>query len=812
MKKVELNGTWLCCGSDEKNQPIVCTANVPGCVHTDLIANCIIEPDLFWRNNYEKSQWVENRNFTYSRTFWLESVETHGALVCEGLDTYCDLYLNGRKIGSADNMFIRHSFPVGEFLRIGENTLKIEFRSPMFTKELPRRVGSFSTERLYTRRMQCTYGWDWVERFVTMGIFRDIYILLGNDAVIDHVYLYTAQANAHCAQVVADIALSNYEKGETLEISLQGPDGQIAYQNTVYCCEPLHREYMDVAEPKLWFPNGYGQQPLYTFTVETDGHQVYHEKIGIVTSFIQQKSDEKGSVYDRKCIELKNTVGGAEYDHNEAFSGFQLWVNGVGVMCKGANWVPCEPFPSAETKEKIGTILQMAKDAGMNMIRVWGGGIFEQDFFYDECDRLGLMVTQDFMMACGHYPEEESAFLEALAQEAKYAALRLRNHPCLMWWTGDNENAVLGNDRSKDFWGRTAALKAIFPVLRSYDPQRRFLLSSPWGGDSYASKTVGTTHNTQYLSELLQQVGKIEDYKEYLKELTARFIAEEPCMGAANRSSLLKFMTDGDVLKGDSMWLAHTKTNPALCEELLTYTLRFAEDVLGPVTDGEDRLIKLQYLQYEWIRVTLENARRNKGFCNGILYWMLNDCWPTASGWSIIDYYTCPKAGWYSFRRCAKPLIASVDRQNGQLMVYACNDSLKEETLQMKISLLNLTTGKLRTLVEEPVCCPAENSIVVHTFPASVLADGELLICQLGSFDRAFYKHGNLPIAPVAAPTVVYQASDRITLRADRYIHIVRLEGDCGFSDNYFSLLPGEERTVDISGEGMVSLTAFTVK
>lgn len=799
-KKFDLNGTWRAIGKNENNEDISFIGSVPGCVHTDLIKNGIIDYDIFWRDNYKKCQWIEEKDFTYFKVFVLEEVLPGAKLTFEGLDTYCDIYLNGHSVGHCENMFISHTFPVDNLLHIGENLIEVAFRSPVFTRDLPKREGAFTTERLYTRRMQCTYGWDWVARFVTMGIFKDVYITYGSEVKIEDVYIYTVAIDSHGAQVVAEVNLENYQQGAMLELQLTAPNGEIAYSNTRYCKEHMLKEYMDVAQPQLWYPNGYGEQPMYHFCVKIEGKEAYRETIGLRTSRICCLPDAVDSENYRKCLELQKTVGGAEYDHNRKFFGFELLVNGVSIMCKGADWVPCEPFPSAENKEKITKILELAQAAYVNMIRVWGGGIFEQDHFYSECDRLGILVTQDFLMACGEYPEEDPAFLDALRSEAKCAALRLRNHPCLMWWTGDNENAVKGSDSQQTFSGRTAALQAIFPVLSHYDPQRRFLVSSPWGGDFYASKTAGTTHNTQFLGEFLPYIAGIQDYKTYLKEFNARFIAEEPIFGAMERRSLLRFMTEEDILDREEMWLSHTKTNPVLLKELFDYSKEFAQIMFGGFSDGEDRLIKLQYMQFEWIRVTLENARRNKGFSNGILYWMLNDCWPAASGWSIIDYYNYPKAAYYSFKRCAKPVLVSVDRDEEQLLVYVCNDSLETITAEMMIRVWNIQTNTANLLIQEEITCPAAKAIVTHTFPIDVLGDKEILVCELANQDRGFYKKGNLAFVPVDAPQVTAVTENTVTLKAERYSHIVRLEGSCEFEDNYFFMLPGEERTVGCTG------------
>ncbi len=812
---IELNGVWQgACLSPDGKEEFAFSATVPGCVHTDLVGNRLPE-DIYFRDNSESCKWIEARNWKYEKDFELEAVPNKVRLVFEGLDTYTDIFLNGISLGSTDNMFIKHSFDASKALRVGKNTLSVFFRSPIKEVEgLKDYPGAFTTERMNTRRIQCTYGWDWVDRFVTCGIWRGVYFDLTDGFNVKNAYIYTEAIFENFAQIAVEAETENYDTGKTVELNIKDPDGNTVYSNRRFCKEPFIKEHIDIKAPKLWYPHGYGEQPLYT--LELDGKSY---RFGIRTAVIEQLPDEPDSPYFKKCLEIKDSVSGRIYDQNESFSGFRLLINGVPIMCKGANWVPCEPFPSAETDEKITSLLSLAKEAGLNMLRVWGGGIFEKQHFYNECDRLGILTTQDFLMACGHYPEEKTEFIEQLKKETEFAAYELRNHPSLVWWSGDNENAVRGHDEAEDYRGRTAINKAIMPVLARLDPRRRFLLSSPYGGKLYASKTVGTTHNTQYLGESIFPYvlnDDMTDYKEHFSTYLARFIAEEPTLGAISLPSLKRFMTEKDIFESEDMWDFHMKGNPALPFTLFDFMKSFAQKVLGDFADSADRYFKFKYLQFEWVRITLENIRRNKGFINGLIYWMWNDCWPASAGWSFVDYYCLPKASFYSFKRCAGELIVSIDKTH-EYNIHLCNDGLTSKNVKLKLSYIE--NRKAVAITEKEVEISAAKSAIALRLPLSELPEGAMLICDAECEtlrDRAFYKEGTLPIVPCDPPKIVSKDENSITLTASEYIHAVELEGEYIFEDNYFSLLPGQTRKIGFrpavdARETTLAVTGYTI-
>lgn len=831
--KLSLDGAWRGEGFAPDGRRIAFEGRVPGCVHADLLRNGTLK-ELFWRNNAEESQWVEKWNWAYEREFDAPEAWEDAEIEFDGLDTCCRVFLNGLEIGAADDMFVPHVFPA-KGLRKGGNTLRVVFLSPIaMTAGLPERPAAFTCERLYTRRMQCTYSWDWVDRFVTMGIFRSVCLHRSERREVDDLRAETRCLDDFGAQLFVQAKFRGAGEETFCRLTLKDPDGAVVWTKRRRIVEDAISETIDVEQPRLWWPNGYGEQPLYRLTAAVeDGERVLDERslsVGIRTARIFQPRDLPGSEGFEKCLKLKRSphVSGenAFWDRNEEdeFSGFRLIVNGVPIFCKGANWVPCEPFPSEETPEKIERLLSMAQKAHMNMIRVWGGGIFEQDAFYETCDRLGLMVTQDFLMACGRYPEWSDDFLAHLRMEARHAALRLRSHACLVWWTGDNENGMDGDEDMVDYGGRRSALRAIGPVLEQLDPNRPFLPSSPYGGRPYGSITRGTTHNTNYIGEWFSYIRHhdMQDYRTYFDGYLSRFCAEEPVMGMPSAASLRKFLTDEDIFGDDEGMLRfHTKNNPseAFREfQIYDYLCAITDKLLGAPRCPEDKIAKRQYVQYEWVRITMELYRREKWFSSGLIYWMLNDCWP-ACGWAIIDYYARPKAAWYGFRRVAAPVVASIDEENGRYRLHVCCDGCAPASGTARLFLQAFDRAEPLAELRTDFAVDANTSAVVLEGELPKAGADALLMAEIsgeGFFDRTWFFEGRPQDCafPETKPVIAAATADSLTIRAEKYIHALVLDGDCVFDDNFFSMLPGEERTVRFVREkaGEIELRALGSK
>ena len=814
----DLCGAWQCRITDNGEHTYDIPASVPGCVHTDLQAAGILG-DLFWRTENDTCQWVEACDVTYSRTFHAASVEPNTYLTFEGLDVYCSVRLNGICLGEADDMFRPWSFPVDGILKTGENTLEVRFRSPIREVDgLPSRPGAFTTERLYTRRIQCTYGWDWVARFVTMGIWKPVYLETRHADRLRDVYVYTKNINPDTAQIAVRASFADITGDAFADFTILDPDGIPVYTRSRRIlptvkgrCDTVLSFTADIPDARLWYPLGYGEQPLYTLCITVDGEEIRRERFGIRTVVIVEAEDAPDSDDARLAKKLKETPQLLEWDRNEGSSRFHLLVNGTRIFCTGANWVPCEPFPSAETDEKLRLLVRRAAEGGYNMLRVWGGGIFEHEAFYAACDEMGVLVTQDFLMACGQYPEEDDAFIEKLKHETEYAAIALRNHPCLAWWSGDNENAVSGDENMAHYSGRRAALEGIAPILDELDPARPFLPSSPYGGTPYASGVRGTTHNTQFLGTFFAWVRgeDLSDYRRVMESYLSRFCAEQPAMGMPYISSLRRFMTDEDIF-GDDTTVSeyHTKNNPGLGDiTLYGYVDRMARGMLGEYRDGYDRTYKMQVLHCEWIRIMVELYRRHAWYASGMIFWMFNDCWPAANSWSHVDYDGNPKPAFYTFRRTAKPLIASVTEEDGAYCVYVSHRGSAFVSAAGRLYRYNTVTGEEEELCRTATIRLENESRAIVSIPAdTVTLDREwMLIFDLTSDagdDRSYFLPLSLGQMAFVSPTAedalytVTETENAFTVTANETIPVLLLDVPYLLSDNGMFLRRGECVTI----------------
>lgn len=840
---IDLNGSWIMSGFDKDGNKISVSATVPCTVHTALAENNMLIDggDIFFGKNADKAMWIEEKEWMFERDFDFNLSEDVKKLEIEfkGLDTYCEISLNGEVLANCNNMHMVHTFDVIDRIKNGKNNLKVKFFPPAVTdKKFVQRdySGAFSNGRFYTRRMQCTYGWDWVNRFVTMGIFDSVSLYVNRFVKIDCLKATVEGIVSDCAVMELYVKGSHdkkffdgafKERGYHFETSpmvcfkVCDPDGREIYRKEMLFREEVTTDYVTIENPKLWFPAGYGESPVYTLSAEVRGDDgsVIDEKtilFGIREICIAEKPDKKDSRAYKIAKNMFERLSRKEEGENE-FASFDLYINGVRIICKGANWVPANPFPGNVSAEKYQNLVKLAKDGNINMLRVWGGGIFESEDFYNMCDRCGIMVQQDFLMACGSYPywdeniddptEDERLFVENLRAETEMNIQRLVSHPSLVWWNGDNENQTVGNPNLINN-ARRLANEVAAPILRKYDGKRRFFPSSPWGGVYNNSPSRGLFHGTGYLDLYFDFIKNTDmtGYVEAFGGIMARFANETPILSCPTESSVKRFLPESEITT-DSFdgYIYHTKNHPD--EKYKDFGLFHhmdtgARKLFGEFKDGSDRVYKMGVLGYEWLRASMEGMRRKSDYTSGLVFWMFNDCWP-ALGWSIVDYYGTPKAAYYAMKRTAAPLSASVTYEESGVAVYISNNDRKEKSVNVKLSLV---TGDGIEFSENMQTTVAANE-VVRVVPKNadkfdLKAEEEVIVCDISDgkeSDRAFYSAVvpsklNLPKAKVEA----IRNNDTVILKSDKLAMFVWIDGDYILSDNCIILLPGEEKEVTV--------------
>ncbi len=659
-------------------------ATVPGGTYTDLMAAGQI-PDPFLSENELQVQWVAERDWEYRRDFTVEAgllAEERVELVCEGLDTLAEVTLNGHLVGRSDNMFRAFRWDIKEQLKPGNNTLTIVFHSPRAYIDARQRArklpGAMNAGMAHLRKAQSHFGWDWGPRLPTSGIWRDIWLEGCSRARLGDVHLRQDHAQGRVT-LTASISLeSPTSEKPVARLNLTGPDGRTQAVETAITGSEAVELSMPVNSPRLWWPNGLGEQPLYQAEVElTAGGRNLDRRtfqVGLRSLELRQEPDAWGRT-------------------------FTFVVNGVPVFAKGADWIPADSFPARLTPERYERWIRDAAAANMNMLRVWGGGFYEAEAFYDLCDRYGILVWQDFMFACAAYPLDEPAFLENIRLEIQAVVRRLRHRACLALWCGNNEVEMM--------WGLwkgnkslTGACERFFyhqlPAwVEALDPDHLYWPSSPSSG-KFMQKTnsdaFGDTH-------LWQVWHGLRPFPYYRRRLT-RFASEFGLEALPDLQTIKEFAGDEEIGMETKVMLHHQRSAGGNDKILYYLTDRFRSPA-----DFPDLVYLTQVLQAECIRTAVEGWRRNRPRCSGALYWQLNDCWPVTS-WSSIDYAGRWKALHYAARRFYAPLALSLEDQGSRVSVFVANDLPGPWHGSLRWSLETLAGEKVRTGSQEVTAGP----------------------------------------------------------------------------------------------------------
>lgn len=764
--------------------------SVPGDVHRTLIDAGRI-PDPFYGPNETECAWMESREWWYRVHF--DGAASRQRLTFHGLDTFATVYLNGTQVGEHHNMFRPAVMDVD--LMAGRNTLAVRFDPPLERiKDKTLSAWGRNPERTAMRKAQFGYGWDWGPRLPTIGIWRPVELTpVTGSVTISGVHFYTLDVRDGRAAVGVRIDLERPAEAPA-RIVLSTREGKTVAAADVHVAGDRATAYLSVDYPRLWWTHELGEPYLYRLSV-TLGEQTCSQDVGIRTLTLDQSPDpnERGTRF------------------------FRFVLNGVPIFAKGADWVPCDAFVGAISPGRYTRLLQQARDANMTMLRIWGGGLYEHDQFYAECDRLGILVWQDFMFACAMYPEDDPDFVAEVDAEARYQIRRLRSHACLALWCGNNENQWLHERR---YWDQ-AALPAygalyydtILPrAVAELDGRTPYWPGTPYGGSDHNSREQGNVHNWEvWHGNVPRRFGEqpLRDntpagvsYRRYAED-SGRFISEFGMHAAPVAETLWTVIPPEERYLHSPMLDWHNKDNPKnKGDNLLLATT-------GLPTDIEQYILYSQIAQAEGLKFGIEHFRRRKPHCSGTLVWQLNDCWPVLS-WSVVDYYGVPKASYHYLRRVYAPVLASFkDVENG-LELWLTNDLAVEvsDTILLRMGTFSGDVHREESLA---VSIRAGASACVWRLSQSRLSPERYMhvSSESGLFpdNRHFsVDYKDLQREPVA-PRLRVHVRDAHALEvelaapSDGYVyfaHLVSRYPTTRFSDNYVDLLPGATRTLQV--------------
>ncbi|GMT46194.1 MAG: beta-mannosidase [bacterium] len=782
-------------------------AKVPGTVQTDLLMNKLI-PDPFYGTNESKLQWIGKENWIYKTRFDVADNifnKKHIELIFNGLDTYAEVRLNGKLILNADNMFRTWKVDCKKILRKKGNTLTILFRSPLKVNKarfehMPYRLPADNDRSnikvsVFTRKASYQFGWDWAPRFVTSGIWRPVEITAWDNAKINDLQIYQQNVSDSLA-VLKAVTEVRSETVHSAVIQLFSNDSLLKEKrfNLKKGENYLALEFQ-IQNPRLWWTNGLGEAYLYRFSVRLlqQGRMLDKKstRFGIRTLEIVQKPDSAGR-------------------------SFYVKLNGVPVYMKGANYIPQDNFLPRVSKQKYKALILAAKNAHMNMLRVWGGGTYENNEFYDLSDENGILVWQDFMFAGSLYPGD-TAFLNNVKQEAIDNVKRLRNHPSLALWVGNNEIQVAWErwgyqkkyhyskaDSTKIYRDYLKLFHQLLPdVVKTYDPGRFYRPSSP----NSAPKGWDQEARTGDMHYWGVWWGRLP-FTAYESHV-GRFVSEFGFQSLPAYSTIAEFAPDSSRYLVSPIMRAHNKSPDgyAIIDQYMRRNFRVPKSF-------RQYILVSQLLQAEGMKIAIEAQRRARPYSMGSLYWQLDDVWPGVT-WSGIDYFGRWKALQYYLRKLFAPVLVSPVYKNGKLNLYLVSDLLRSKDVALKITLMDFY-GKQLWQKRKKVRMMANASKIVFStafkntlkpydknkvFLHVEIRQNDSLLAE----DNLFFARTKDLVLP--KPHLQYKTKTEnghfiviITSKVFVKYVVLNYPDDKGiFSDNYFALLPGRSKTIRIN-------------
>ena len=787
MQTCTLNGTWQLSAGHRSLESV--DMQIPGTVLSGLLAAGKIK-DPFYRTNEDATRALFWKDYVFTRTFDVDEellAQQHIVLVCEGLDTLAEISINGTFLAKTDNMHRTWKFQAKKLLHPGKNEIQIVFRSVLrFIEDYPYEAhkkinyipcGSMKGNQLL-RKAHSMFGWDWGPQTIDAGIFRDIYLQGYSHARIEDIRIH--QQHAKNVSVQTSITLSESVPGQKLcvELSEDGADKPLQTKLCKTNADGVAAVDFVIENPKLWWPNDYGDQPLYivrTTLLDEDGTSLESitRRIGLRTLTISQEKDEWG---------------------NE----FAFCVNGVKIFTRGGNYIPDDCLYTRITEKKLDYILESCRRAHFNCVRVWGGGYYPSDAFYDLCDEKGLIVWQDLMYACNVY-DVTDAFAENCRQETYDNVRRLRHHASLGLWCGNNEIESAW-DHCGDFQKETPYLRAdyirlfeeVLPkAVQEADGETFYWHSSPSSGGCFDNPDDANRGDTHYW-DVWHGQKPFTDYRKYFFRFCSEFGFQSfPCAKTVN-----SFTLEDDRNIFSRVMESHQKNDAANGKMLyyLSENLRYPKDLTH-------LLYASQVLQGMAIKYGVDHWRRNRGRCMGTLYWQINDDWPAPS-WSSIDYFGRWKALHYMAQKFYAPHAVSMTLEDHRCHVYFSNESFETTEYSLTLSIRDLSGNVLETYETKgnsPAFSAIETAVVdicswedqkddvfleavIHTKDQKVLKDVETLVP---------YKYLNLKNPVISTEAEETNDAFILHISSDCFAPFVALDfddADVIFSDNFFHL------------------------
>jgi beta-mannosidase len=763
------------------------TATVPGNIFTDLLTHKVIE-DPFVKSNEEKVQWVSKKNWEYRTTFTLSSEilkKDNLELIFEGLDTYAKIYINGNYQLNTDNAFKRYSISLKEIPMKASNELRIVFQNTANFENAAKLNSEYKLpegNRIYTRKAQFQYGWDWGPKLNTSGISKGIFIHAWNDVKFEAIFIRQKEINSKRATLSAEITIeSSFNKNISLftKINREVISSNISLKKGTH----TYKIPIEITNPKLWWTHNLGTPYLYNFKFQLiDEGKVKDEK-----------SIKKG-IRTIKLITKKDSIGESFY--------FEL--NGKMVYMKGANYVPQHSFQNKVTNGQYKKLLSDVVVSNMNMLRIWGGGVYENDIFYELCDAKGILVWQDFMFACAMYPGDNE-FLANIQEEAEQQVKRLRNHPSIALWCGNNENAEgwkrwgWQNNRTEKekvkIWNDyLAVFDTILPnAVAKFSDTDYWETSPKHGRGNPKYKTEGDAHNWWVWHD---------GYPfEHFENNVPRFMSEFGFQSFPSFETI-KYINQTDTVNLNTKAMKSHQKHVRGSQLIAEYMER---DYNIPSND-EDYVYISQLLQAKGIVMGIEAHRRDKPNNMGTLYWQLNDCWPAIS-WSSIDYFGNWKALQYKAKKAFENVLISSVLQGDNVQTFVINDTFEPIQGVLKQKIIDFYGKEIWTHAKEIEVLETSSKNIYDFSLNDIDKKSSVLVTEFDTHTSFYYftkpKDLNLPKGDI--DNKIFKTTNGFSIRLKSKVlqkEVFLFTKEKGhFSDNFFDLMPNETKVITFTSE-----------